>query len=312
MNHIEVMTTPTAEEVDWRGYLLANPDIATAGVDPKTHFLEHGACEGRKQFNPALFDPASPYRLAKFARFAACLDVTLSPSQTGFPMSLGEGTFDLADYESESANAEFGPFAHDVMAYPDRLYLDLGCGLRERLHANCLYLEVYPSLAADIIVSPNCTYPIKDNSFDGIGCFAVLEHTRQPWLVVREMRRMLKPGGKVWIDWPFLQPVHGYPSHFFNATREGLRTIFEDTGFKIDDIGAWDHQGPDFTLTWLLGFLLHNLPEPTRTTIQNMTVGDLLAHPPMDEFWRGVLAQIDDKTRSALACGNSLVATKQG
>jgi SAM-dependent methyltransferase len=36
------------EDFDERLYLLANPDVASAGVNPKYHYLEHGRREGRK------------------------------------------------------------------------------------------------------------------------------------------------------------------------------------------------------------------------------------------------------------------------
>lgn len=135
---------------------------------------------------------------------------------------------------NESANPGFGPFDAEMKANPDKLYMDLGCGRREEKLDNCLYLEVYPSVSADFVVEPNCLYPIRSGSLDGIGCFAVLEHCRKPWQVVAEITRMLKPGGKAFIDWRFLQPVHGFPSHFFNTTREGLRSIFEDNGLAVE------------------------------------------------------------------------------
>ncbi|WP_374701334.1 class I SAM-dependent methyltransferase [Methylobacterium sp. B1] len=140
--------------------------------------------------------------------------------------------------------------------------MDLGCGRRAVTLDNVLYVEVYPSVSADLIVEPNCRYPIRDASLRGIGCFAVLEHTRKPWLVVQEMRRMLKPGGQVFIDWPFLQPVHGYPSHFFNATREGLTSIFEDEGFSVDLAFTGAHQTAAYSIQWLLGRFAHNLNDP--------------------------------------------------
>lgn len=226
------------------------------------------------------------------------------------PVFVGNRFESLSDYQSESANHEFGPFADEIIRNPDKLYLDLGCGLRRRVHSNCLYLEVYPSVSADIVVPPTCLYPIEDNTFDGIGCFAVMEHTRKPWKVAEEIHRMLKPGGKIWIDWPFLQPVHGYPSHYFNTTREGLRSIFEDIGFKTETVGTWSHQTPDFALCWQFDILRSNLPADLRADVDDMKVSDLFGAYPSGELWKKIVGSLDDRTLSTLACGNCLVATK--
>ena len=223
----------TEDNFDPEAYLLANPDVLDAGLDPRRHYEEYGRHEERRQLSSEGFS-----RRHKYARFRHLLapPYDAQASET-FPIVTSTAHFDLSSYAKESANPGFGPFDEVLAANPDKFYMDLGCGFRDKTFHNCLYLEVYNSRTADLIVEPNCLYPIRSGSLDGIGCFAVLEHTRKPWQVVGEMRRMLKPGGMVFIDWPFLQPVHGYPSHFFNATREGLRSVFEDNGFDVGPRG---------------------------------------------------------------------------
>ena len=122
---------------------------------------------------------------------------------------------------------------------------------------------------------------------------------------------MLKPGGKVWIGWPFLVPVHGFPSHYFNATREGLRTIFEDLGFETHSIATLGHETPDYTMEWVFGKFVEDLPEAQRQRVLAMTVGELLSHKSGDVFWTDLLASISEKTRSEFANGNTLVAEKR-
>jgi predicted SAM-dependent methyltransferase len=284
--------------------------VAAANVDALKHFLSNGQKEQRRLVNPELM-PNSSYRQQKHKRFSGILNLkSLKTKTTSFPLTFGRRHFSIDEYQSESANHEFPAFANEVISNPNKLYLDLGCGLRNRVHQNCLYLEVYPSLAADVIVEPTCVYPIESASLDGVGCFAVLEHTKQPWLVVQEIHRMIKPGGKVWIDWPFLQPVHGYPSHYFNATREGLESIFTDAGFKVNTSETGDHEGPDHTISWILGHFVQALPTALQNKVQAMTVGDLLRQTPRNEFWNELMRSIDDRTRSTFACGNNLVATK--
>jgi len=307
---IEVLELASPETFSAAGYLLANPDVQKAGMDPREHLLRHGRQEGRRQVNRQIIESSSAYRRVKYERFFPLLSERVRTCEPRFPMIVGDGLQDLHAYSAESANVAFGPFDDEIRTNPDKNYLDLGCGLRRKVYENCLYLEVYASLSADIIVPPDNTYPIKDGVLDGIGCLAVLEHTTEPWKVIDEMRRMLKPGGRVFIDWPFLQPVHGYPSHYFNATREGLLSRFRNWCAEID-VSTYPNQTPDHTIHWILGKMVGDLPEATRAKVMGMTVAELIGAPPAGEFWRSILSNVSDAWIEEFACGNSLIARKR-
>lgn len=307
---IDVVVLAKDENFNAEGYLLVNPDVAAAAVDPHMHFLKFGRAEGRRQLNTNYLNDSIALRRRKFEIFSPDLTFDTGKAST-FPVSMAGTLHRREEYQAESSNGESSALVIECLNNPDKKYMNLGGGLSHKVLVNCLNVEVYPSLTADLIVPPSCTYPVKDNSLDGIACLAVLEHTRKPWLVVSEMYRMLKQGGRVWIDWPFLQPVHGYPSHYYNATREGLRAMFEDAGFETTAINTYPHQDFDYTFTWTLGELMRKLPATTRKRIEKMSVKDFLAHPPASPFWRQIIAEVDEKTREALACGNSLTAIKR-
>lgn len=251
-------------------------------------------------------------REAKFEKFKHILDEPWDRSNTDtFPLYTTDKPFNLDDYKSESQGHLPGIFRDFVEAQPDKLFMDLGCGYRgDVLYQNLLNIEVYPSRSADLIVDSSCVYPIRSASLDGIGCFAVLEHTRQPWLVVKEIKRMLRRGGKVFIDWPFLQPVHGYPSHYFNATREGLKTIFEDEGFEIEICDTFHNQTVAYTVSWVLGALNHSLPGVMRRELLKMNVEKLISLDVQGEQWWKWINAMSPTAREELACGNSIVAKK--
>jgi SAM-dependent methyltransferase len=251
-------------------------------------------------------------RKAKYERFKHVIAEPWDRSEAAtFPLYTTDQPFNLDDYKSESQGHLPDIFVDFVRAQPDKLFLDLGCGYRgDVLFPNLLNVEVYPSRSADLIVEPTCTYPIRSATLDGIGCFAVLEHTRQPWVVVQEMRRMLRKGGKVFIDWPFLQPVHGYPSHFFNATRQGLKTVFEDEGFEVEILDTFHNQTVAYTVQWILGALNHNLPSDIRPELQKMKVSELMSMDVQGEKWWRWIKALPPAAQEELACGNSLVARK--
>lgn len=64
------------------------------------------------------------------------------------------------------------------------------------------------------IVSDIVDLPIEDDYFDAVLCSEVLEHLETPDLAVRELSRVLKPGGKLIITAPFSSLTHMAPYHF--------------------------------------------------------------------------------------------------
>ena len=68
--------------------------------------------------------------------------------------------------------------------------------------------------------------PFLEGSFDAVVIQAVLEHVLDPYRCVAEIHRVLKPGGVVYADTPFLWPVHMGPHDFSRFSRSGHRRLF--------------------------------------------------------------------------------------
>lgn len=64
------------------------------------------------------------------------------------------------------------------------------------------------------IVSDICDMPLEDGSFDAVLCTEVLEHVSDPVMALREMGRVLRPGGKIIITAPFCSLTHFAPYHY--------------------------------------------------------------------------------------------------
>jgi SAM-dependent methyltransferase len=88
--------------------------------------------------------------------------------------------------------------------------------------------------------------PFADGSFDGVWVQAVLEHVLEPQLVVDEIGRVLRDGGLVYAETPFLQAVHEGPYDFTRFTDSGHRWLFRR--FELIDSGAV--LGPFAQLLW--------------------------------------------------------------
>ena len=79
------------------------------------------------------------------------------------------------------------------------------------------------------------TLPFEDNHFDGVVLKDVLEHVPDPVAVVREVCRVLHPGGRVYATSPDAQRwVWDDYTHRRPFTQRAFRRMFEDNGFVVE------------------------------------------------------------------------------
>jgi len=67
--------------------------------------------------------------------------------------------------------------------------------------------------------------PFSEGIFQRVECDAVLEHVRDAGVVVREIERVLAPGGYAHLVTPFCHPFHEYPKDYRRFTPDGLKTL---------------------------------------------------------------------------------------
>lgn len=76
----------------------------------------------------------------------------------------------------------------------------------------------------DVAADAECL-PFGDGVFQRVECDAVLEHVKDPALVINEIRRVLLPGGYAHLVTPFCHPFHEYPKDYRRFTPDGLRQL---------------------------------------------------------------------------------------
>jgi len=185
--------------------------------------------------------------------------------------------------------------------------LDCGSGARERSFENVVNFEIQPYTGVDVIGLAE-ELPFKDASFDLVISLAVLEHVKDPRKAVLEMQRVLKPNGLLWIDVAFMQPYHGYPSHYYNMTQQGLEHLLGKQ-MKIIRDKVPRYGTPIWSITWIISRYAANLPPKAREEFLRLPVSKLLESPEYlcEEDWA---TQLPECARKEMAATVSILAEK--
>lgn len=127
-------------------------------------------------------------------------------------LDIGCGTGWLADHFSDYTGVEQDPAAVDHAVALDRNVIR--CDLEQE------------------------SLPFEDRAFEGVVLKDVLEHVRDPVAVVREARRVLAEGGRLYASSPDAQRwAWDDYTHVRPFTLRGYRRLFADNGFVVDRAG---------------------------------------------------------------------------
>lgn len=78
--------------------------------------------------------------------------------------------------------------------------------------------------------------PFEDKAFDLALCLEVLEHLPEPLVTLREIQRVLRPGGRLYFSVPMTWHQHQKPHDYYRYTSFGLRYLFEQAGFRVEEL----------------------------------------------------------------------------
>jgi SAM-dependent methyltransferase len=126
------------------------------------------------------------------------------------------------------------------------------------LGANELYRNSSIELVGtDVYASPHTVLvadahkpPFEDGMFDGVWVQAVLEHVLEPAAIVEEIHRVLRRGGLVYAETPFMQQVHERAYDFSRFTQSGHRWLFK----RFSEISAGPIGGAGAALVWSIRY----------------------------------------------------------
>jgi SAM-dependent methyltransferase len=119
--------------------------------------------------------------------------------------------------------------------------LDVGCGTKP--YKSLFKVESYIGLDIDTPETrenkiaddfyDGAIFPYPTNSFDSAICNQVLEHVFNPEQFIREINRVLRPGGRLLLTIPFVWDEHEQPHDYARYSSFGLQALLTKNGFNI-------------------------------------------------------------------------------
>jgi SAM-dependent methyltransferase len=148
---------------------------------------------------------------------------------------------------------------------PGRRYLDLGCGQGTALRQNLAIRRDLQSVAIDIqdfssqlpadipfVLYDGCRLPLANRAFEIVTVNHVFEHINDPQTTLSELKRILKPGGRLFIETPNQRSLWGRrggrfggtvhfdddPTHRRPYSAANLVQLCRNSGFQVITFGV--------------------------------------------------------------------------
>ncbi|MDO8574879.1 MAG: class I SAM-dependent methyltransferase [bacterium] len=127
-------------------------------------------------------------------------------------------------------------------------------------------VDINEKTEPDIVADLNKTLPFSNDFADAVFLFSVIYILKNPADVLKEINRVLKPGGTLFLSSPFIFNEAREPDDYWRFTSEGLEKLLKDSGFKeflIIPVGerfsAAAYLTSPFLIFWPIKFLFYCL-----------------------------------------------------
>lgn len=148
---------------------------------------------------------------------------------------------------NDSLRLQFIRYGFEKHGFRDEL-LDVGCGVKpfKKIYASyCknsigIDVETSPHQKTEVdVIYDGKKIPFEDGRFDYVLCTEVMEHVPEPAAFLKEINRVMKPGGILIMTTPFLVPLHEEPYDFYRYTKHGIKHLLLQAGFRLEHLESF-------------------------------------------------------------------------
>lgn len=125
--------------------------------------------------------------------------------------------------------------------------VDIGCGKKpfnriiipkSNIYIGMEHQKTQHGYSEVDVLGDALSLPFCNSSVNTVISLQVMEHVKEPDIFLKEVYRILKPGGYCLLMTPFMWGEHETPNDYFRYTRYGIKYLAEKTGFKVIKIKA--------------------------------------------------------------------------
>jgi SAM-dependent methyltransferase/uncharacterized protein YbaR (Trm112 family) len=173
-----------------------------------------------------------------------------------------------------SQNIDLFSLPEGLVFGPNSKILHLGSGNVPSSDPRVISVDIVPANNVDIVCLAE-NLPFQSGTFDLVTSGAVLEHVYNPIASAREIQRVLKVGGISLHTVAFMQPYHGFPSHYFNWTPIAMESyLLQNMEFMESRVAENGTLGQTLTQSWNL--YLEKLTISERERLLNLKMSEAL------------------------------------
>jgi len=195
-------------------------DVPIMHIKTDRREIEKQILRAKSAVNFTNFTEALSKRKDRFLLSSQYGDFIGTTTLPRFIYGIGKMLYPPAPVINQAIAKKRGPL---INRYKNGLILNVGSG-DDCTHERVINfdLDLLPGVN---VVGNGENLPFLDETFDLIINQAVLEHVKKPEKIIKEIFRVLKKSGYVYVETPFLQEYHGFPLDFQRYTLMGLENL---------------------------------------------------------------------------------------
>lgn len=95
-------------------------------------------------------------------------------------------------------------------------------------------MDLSPGPNVDLILASETQWTnVKDGEFDVVVSVSTMEHTRYPWLFMKELARIVKGSGSVFVTAPYMWVFHQHPIDCWRVYPDGMKAVMESVNLRV-------------------------------------------------------------------------------